>query len=65
MPLRNTVSVQFNFDGVWKTPSGMPHSRAASSISSVVSGVISDGLMITALPAISAGMASQKELASG
>ncbi len=22
MPLRKTVSVQFNFDGVWKTPSG-------------------------------------------
>ena len=49
----------------WKTPSGSPHSRIASSISSDVSGVTSDGLRITALPAASAGMQSPKEFDSG
>ena len=49
----------------WKTSSGRPHSRSPSAISSEVSGVTSDGLRITLLPAISAGMQSPKELVSG
>ena len=49
----------------WKTCSGMPHSRSASAMSSEVSGVISLGLRMTALPAISAGMQSPNELVSG
>ena len=49
----------------WKTSSGSPHSRSASAISSDVSGVTSDGLRTTALPAASAGMQSPKEFVSG
>ncbi len=48
-----------------KTPSGMPASASISAISSEVSGVTSEGLRTTALPAISAGMQSPKELISG
>ena len=49
----------------WKTPSGSPHSRRPSAISIDVSGVTSEGLRITLLPAISAGMQSPKEFVSG
>jgi hypothetical protein len=49
----------------WKTPSGTPHSRSASATSSDVSGVTSDGLSTTALPAASAGTQSPTELVSG
>ena len=49
----------------WKTPSGIPHSRRPSASSSDVSGVISDGLRITLLPAASAGMQSPNEFVSG
>ena len=48
-----------------KTPSGSPHSRSASAIRRLVSGVTSLGLRMTALPAASAGMASPNELVSG
>ena len=48
-----------------KTPSGMPHSASISAMSSYVSGVTSDGLRTTALPAASAGMQSPKELLKG
>jgi hypothetical protein len=48
-----------------KTCSGSPHSRIAVSISCDVSGVISDGLSTTALPAASAGMQSPNEFVSG
>ena len=50
---------------ICRTFSGRPHSRSPSAISSEVSGVISDGLRITLLPAISAGMQSPKEFVSG
>ena len=49
----------------WKTPSGRPHSRRPSASNSDVSGVTSEGLRITLLPAASAGMQSPKELVSG
>ncbi len=49
----------------WKTPSGMPDSVSISAIRSDVSGVTSDGLSTTALPAARAGMQSPKELLSG
>ena len=49
----------------WKTCSGSPHSRSPSASRSDVSGVTSDGLRITALPAMSAGMQSPKEFVSG
>ena len=49
----------------WKTPSGMPHSRSISSISSELSGVTSLGLRITLLPAASAGMQSPNEFVIG
>ncbi len=49
----------------WNTPSGSPHSRNPSASSSEVSGVTSEGLRITLLPAASAGIQSPKELASG
>ncbi len=42
-----------------------PHSAQHSAISSEVSGVTSDGLRITELPAASAGMQSPNELSSG
>ena len=37
----------------WNTPSGTPTVRASSAIRSDVSGVCSDGLRMTALPAVS------------
>ena len=43
----------------------MPHSASISAISSEVSGVTSEGLRTTALPAASAGMQSPNELFSG
>ena len=43
----------------------MPHSASICAIRSEVSGVSSDGLRITALPAASAGMQSPNELFSG
>ena len=49
----------------WNTPSGMPHSAIIWAISSEVSGVTSEGLRTTALPAASAGMQSPNELLSG
>ena len=49
----------------WKTCSGMPHSVSPSASSIDVSGVSSDGLRITLLPAASAGMQSPNELTSG
>ena len=49
----------------WNTSSGSPHSRRHSSMSSEVSGVSTDGLSTTALPAASAGTASPKQLTSG
>ena len=48
-----------------KTPSGRPQSRSISAISSELSGVTSDGLRITVLPAISAGMQSPNALTIG
>ena len=50
---------------ICSTFSGRPHSRIPSAISSEVSGVISDGLRMTLLPAASAGMQSPKEFVSG
>ena len=50
---------------ICKTSSGSPHSRRPSASSRRVSGVISLGLRITALPAASAGMQSPKEFVSG
>ena len=50
---------------ICRTSSGRPHSRSPSASSSEVSGVISEGLRITLLPAISAGMQSPKEFVSG
>ena len=50
---------------ICRTFSGRPHSRRPSASSSEVSGVISEGLRITLLPAISAGMQSPKEFVSG
>ena len=44
---------------------GMPHSASPSASSSDVSGVNSDGLRMTLLPASSAGIASPNELTSG
>jgi hypothetical protein len=49
----------------WKTSLGQPHSRVIFSMSSAVSGVYSEGLRTTALPAARAGMASPKELING
>ena len=49
----------------WKTPSGRPLSASPSASSSDVSGVTSEGLRITLLPASSAGMQSPKEFVSG
>ncbi len=49
----------------WKTFAGMPHSASAPATSSDVSGVNSDGLRMTLLPASSAGIASPNELTSG
>ena len=49
----------------WKTSCGRPHSRSISSMSRDVSGVTSDGLRITLLPAASAGTQSPNELVSG
>jgi hypothetical protein len=49
----------------WIAFSGSPHSRIASASSSDVSGVTSEGLSTTALPAASAGMASPKLFVSG
>ncbi len=48
-----------------RTSSGSPHSRSAPAISCDVSGVTSDGLSTTALPAASAGMQSPNEFVSG
>ena len=48
-----------------KTSAGTPHSRSASPIISVASGVTSLGLSTTELPAISAGMQSPKLFVSG
>ena len=50
---------------ICRTCSGSPHSRRPSASSSDVSGVTSDGLRITLLPAASAGMQSPNELVSG
>ena len=50
---------------IWSTGSGIPHSRSPSASSSDVSGVTSDGLSSTALPAASAGIASPNEFVSG
>ena len=50
---------------ICRTFSGRPHSRRPSAISSEVSGVTSEGLRITLLPAASAGMQSPKEFVSG
>ena len=47
------------------TSSGSPHSRIAPAISCDVSGVTSEGLSTTALPAASAGMQSPNEFVSG
>ena len=47
------------------TPLGSPHSSSISAISSDVSGVTSEGLSTTELPAASAGMQSPKEFVSG
>ena len=49
----------------WKTPAGTPDSSNPWANSSEVSGVTSDGLTITALPAASAGIASPTEFVSG
>ena len=49
----------------WKTFAGRPHCSRPSASSSDVSGVNSDGLRITLLPASSAGIASPKELTIG
>ena len=50
---------------ICRTSGGRPHSRIPSAISIEVSGVISEGLSSTLLPAASAGMQSPKELVSG
>ena len=50
---------------IWSTFSGRPLSRMPSASRSEVSGVTSDGLRTTALPAASAGIASPNELVSG
>ena len=50
---------------ICSTFSGRPHSRRPSASSSDVSGVTSEGLRITELPAASAGMQSPKEFVSG
>jgi hypothetical protein len=47
------------------TCSGAPDSRRPSASSSEVSGVTSEGLMITAFPAARAGIASPNEFVSG
>ena len=49
----------------WKTSAGTPDSTRHWANSSDVSGVTSDGLTTTALPAASAGIASPTELTSG
>ena len=48
-----------------RTSSGSPHARMPSASSCEVSGVTSDGLSTTALPAASAGMQSPNEFVSG
>ena len=50
---------------ICSTFSGIPHSRRPSARSSDVSGVTSDGLSTTPLPAASAGIASPNELVIG
>ena len=49
----------------WSTSSGSPAAAIISCTSRAVSGVTLEGLRIEALPAISAGTASQKRLTSG
>ena len=49
----------------WKTPAGSPDSSRPSASASPVSGVISDGLRMTLLPAASAGRQSPNEFERG
>ena len=49
----------------WNTPSGRPAASASSAILIAVSGVISAGLAITALPAASAGAMPQDRIGIG
>ena len=49
----------------WKTSLGSPHCASPSASSNDVSGVTSEGLRTTLLPAIRAGIASPKELMIG
>ena len=50
---------------IWNRPSGRPASRSRSAVHSAVNGVWLSGLSTTALPASSAGTASETVSTSG